>query len=168
MRKRKPHSALYWKLRRFFFALDARFHCFRAQHLSLGKQKWRDGKLYIEKIPPYIASEATIYLTAIIRDYLRAYTKNSYSIGNAYYLEKYHKNMWELTEEEEAEESGNEEFEHWMQMINGVADKFDETAALWEEGWETHDFERKVFDRHQEKIEEAFSALARIFQDLND
>ena len=92
MRKRKPHSALYWKLRRFFFSLRRPIDRFRARHLSI---------------------EAPTYLTAIIRDYLRAYTKISYSIGNAYYLEKYHKNMWELTEEEEAEESGNEEFEHF-------------------------------------------------------
>ena len=48
---------------------------YKIEHLKLGKQKWRDGKLYIEKIPYFVSSEATMYLTAILRDYLRAFSK---------------------------------------------------------------------------------------------
>lgn len=75
---------------------------YKIEHLKLGKQKWRDGKLYIEKISYFVSSEATMYLTAILRDYLRAFAmknrsettscrkmferaarKNGYSIGEA-------------------------------------------------------------------------------------
>ncbi len=162
MKKRKPHSALYWKLRHFFRSLTRPIDRFRARHLSIGKQKWRDGKLYIEKIPPYIASWTTVYLTAIIRDYLRASTRDSFPIRSSYFREKFNKNMLDVTEEE-MEETWNEQFEHWKQMVGEVADKFDESVALWEEAWETRDF-----TLYRAKIEEAFSALARIFQDLND
>ena len=63
--------------------ISSRIDRYKIEHLKLGKQKWRNGKLYIEKIPYFVSSEATMYLTAILRDYLRAFAKNTYAIGNA-------------------------------------------------------------------------------------
>ena len=150
MKKRKPHDSLYRKFRRFFFAAGWRIDRFRARHLSIGRQKWREDKLCIEKIPPYIASEATEYLAAILRDYLRAFASIACSLDGKYVT--------------------GEDFEaalaRWKGIVNGVADTFDEAADLWREAWEGRNAD--FLDSHRRKIEEAFCGLARIFQDLNE
>lgn len=78
----EPHGPLYF-ISRFPHSAKWRINGYKIKHLKLGRQKWKDGKLYIEKIPYYISSGAADYLTAILRDYLRAYAKDSYAIGSA-------------------------------------------------------------------------------------
>ena len=68
------------------------------------------------------------------------------------------------------ENGENVDLERWKQMVRDVADKFDEAADLWQEGWEEGLGERgdECFRLHRAKIQEAFSELAKIFRDLND
>lgn len=82
MKKYQPCGLLYF-LHCLPQRISNRVDRYKIEHLKLGKQKWRDGKLYIDKIPYFVSSEAAMYLTAILRDYLRAFAKNTYAIGNA-------------------------------------------------------------------------------------
>ena len=84
------------KLRRRCARLRVKREKRKLERLPLGKQKWMDGKLYIDDIPPYVGSEATSFLTAIIRDYLRTFAGNAYSVGGAYYGKVLGSKAWEL------------------------------------------------------------------------
>ena len=75
-RKYQPGGFLYF-LHYLPHRISNRIDRYKIEHLKLGKQKWRNGKLYIEKIPYFVSSEATMYLTAILRDYLRAFAKSA-------------------------------------------------------------------------------------------
>ena len=103
---------------------------YKIEHLKLGKQKWRDGKLYIEKIPYFVSSEATMYLTAILRDYLRAFAKNTYAIGNALFEKDGEENncfsIRAVSSVEEGQVDGA--LEDWRKMVGDVADLFDKAA----------------------------------------
>lgn len=145
----------------------------RIAHLPLGRQKWRDGKLYIEGIPAYVASEATSFLTAILRDYLRAYARDAYSVGNAYYASMYgdEAGMMPLCIRAIGDpEDADGDLARWKKMVNDAADAFDEAADLWEEGWCASPMEEaeRIFAHHREKITQALRMLAGIFQDLNE
>ena len=144
----------------------------KTERLSLGKQKWVDGKLYIDKIPCYVGSETTTFLTAIIRDYLRAFTKAAYSVGGAYYMKALGRKTCDLppTMQEIMEMERDDDLECWRQMVNDVVDAFDEADDLWRAGWSAGpEYEADaIFLQHRKKITEAFSALALIFQDLNE
>ena len=142
---------------------------YKVEHLKLGRQKWKNGKLYIEKIPRYIASEATDYLTAILRDYLRAYAKETYSIGNV---------LFEKNGEEgvsspiiRAVGTGRDgALEDWRKMVNNTADLFDDAAdlrrAMWDaEKWEDMD---RLWKEYRKKLAEAFDHLKVIFHELDD
>lgn len=160
------------KLRRRSARLRARREKRKLKQLPLGKQKWVDGKLYIDDIPPYVGSEATSFLTAIIRDYLRTFAGNAYSVGGAYYGKVLGSKAWELppTMGEIAKIQSDGDLECWKQMVNDVADAFDEADDLWRAGWAAGpgDAGDAIFLQHRKKIAEAFSALAVIFQDLNE
>ena len=144
----------------------------KTERLSLGKQKWVDGKLYIDKIPCCVGSETTTFLTAIIRDYLRAFTKAAYSVGGAYYMKALGRKTCDLppTMQEIMEMERDDDLECWRQMVNDVADAFDEADDLWRAGWAAGpgDAGDAIFLQHRKKIAQAFSAHAVIFQDLNE
>ena len=160
------------KLRRRCARLRVKREKRKLERLPLGKQKWMDGKLYIDDIPPYVGSEATSFLTAIIRDYLRTFAGNAYSVGGAYYGKVLGSKAWELppTMGEIAKIQSDDDLECWKQMVNDVADAFDEADDLWRAGWAAGpgDAGDAIFLQHRRKIAEAFSALAVIFQDLNE
>lgn len=160
------------KLRRRSARLRARREKRKLKQLPLGKQKWVDGKLYIDDIPPYVGSEATSFLTAIIRDYLRSFAGNAYSVGGAYYGKVLGSKAWELppTMGEIAKIQSDDDLECWKQMVNDVADAFDEADDLWRAGWAAGpgDVGDAIFLQHRKKIAEAFCALAFLFQDLNE
>ena len=168
----RRRKALFGWLRRPVIRIRRALRRERIAHLPLGRQRWREGKLYIEKIPAYVASEATSFLTAILRDYLRAYVRVAYSVGNAYCVS---------THGEEAgmplsiraigdPEDADGDLARWKKMVSDVADAFDEAADLWEEGWCASPMEEaeRIFASHREKIAQALQALAGIFQDLNE
>ena len=167
-KKYKPCGLIYF-LRYLPGRLSNRINAYKIARLRLGKQKWKNGKLYIEKIPYFIASEATNYLMAIIRDYLRAYAKDAYAIGNV------------LFENDGGEISGaplvravtataDGALEDWRKMVNDVADKFDRAADLWIAVWDSDDWKDtdRLWKEYRAALIDAFNDLKAIFQDLND
>ena len=166
--KYQPWGILYFFHRLPYYIAD-KINWYKITRLKLGKQKWKNGKLYIEKIPYYIASETNDYLTAILRDYLRAYAKETYSIGNVLF-------------EKDGEEVGRspiiravgtrsgDALEDWRKMVNDTADLFDEAAdlrrAAWDaDGWEDMD---RLWKEYRKKLVEAFDHLKVIFHELDD
>ena len=166
--KYQPWGILYFFHRLPYYIAD-KINWYKITRLKLGKQKWKNGKLYIENIPYYIASEATDYLTAILRDYLHAYAKETYSIGNVLF-------------EKDGEEVGRspiiravgtrsgDALEDWRKMVNDTADLFDEAAdlrrAAWDaDGWEDMD---RLWKEYRKKLVEAFDHLKVIFHELDD
>lgn len=145
---------------------------YKIEHLKLGKQKWRDGKLYIEKIPYFVSSEATMYLTAILRDYLRAFAKNTYAIGNALFEKDGEENNCFFIRAVSSAEEGQADgaLEDWRKMVNDVADLFDKAADLCSAAWdhdEPEDGER-LWKEYRKTLVAAFDALKPIFHDLDD
>ena len=142
------------------------------EHLKLGKQKWRDGKLYIDKIPYFVSSEAAMYLTAILRDYLRAFAKNTYAIGNTLYEKDGEENNCFYIRAVSSVEEGPADgaLEDWRKMVNDVADLFDKAADLCSASWDHDDWEKRerLWKEYRRTLAAAFNALNPIFQDLND
>ena len=145
---------------------------YKIEHLKLGKQKWRDGKLYIEKIPYFVSSEATRYLTALLRDYLRAFAKNTYAIGNALFEKDGEENNCFSIRAVSSAEKGQADGapEDWRKMVNDVADLFDKAADQCSAAWdhdEPEDGER-LWKEYRKTLVAAFDALKPIFHDLDD
>ena len=116
-----------------------------------------------------VASEATNYLMAIIRDYLRAYAKDAYAIGNVLF-EKDGEGDGESTLFRAVSTSGDGALEDWRKMVNDVADKFDRAADLWIAVWDSDDWELtdRLWKEYRAALIDAFDDLKVIFQDLND
>ena len=145
---------------------------YKIEHLKLGKQKWRNGKLYIEKIPYFVSSEATMYLTAILRDYLRAFAKNTYAIGNSLFEKDGEENncfqIRAVSSVEEGQVDGA--LEDWRKMVGDVADLFDKAADLCTASWDHDDWEERerLWKEYRQTLSAAFDALKPIFHDLDD
>ena len=171
MKKYRPSGLLYF-LHSLPQRISNRIDRYKIEHLKLGKQKWRNGKLYIEKIPYFVSSEATMYLTAILRDYLRAFAKNTYAIGNALFEKDGEENncfrIRAVSSEEE--EQGDVVLEDWRKTVNDVADLFDKAADLCSASWDEPEPEEseRLWKEYRRTLAAAFDALKPIFHDLND
>lgn len=166
--KYQPWGILYFFHRLPYYIAD-KINWYKITRLKLGKQKWKNGKLYIENIPYYIASEATDYLTAILRDYLRAYAKDAYAIGNILF-EKDGEEIGGAPLVRAVTATGDGALEDWRKMVNDVADKFDRAADLWMAVWDSDDWELtdRLWKEYRAALIDAFDNLKVIFQDLND
>ena len=73
-----------------------------------------------------------MYLTAILRDYLRAFAKNTYAIGNALFEKDGEENNCFFIRAVSSAEEGQADgaLEDWRKMVNDVADLFDNAADL--------------------------------------
>ena len=167
-KKYKPCGLIYF-LRYLPGRLSNRINAYKIARLRLGKQKWKNGKLYIEKIPYFIASKATNYLMAIIRDYLRAYAKDAYAIGNVLF-EKDGGEISGAPLVRAVTATGDGALEDWRKMVNDVADKFDRAADLWIAVWDSDDWKDtdRLWQEYRAALIDAFDDLKVIFQDLND
>lgn len=170
-RKYQPCGLLYF-FRYLPHRISDRINQYKIKHLKLGKQKWRNGKLYIEKIPYFVSSEATMYLTAILRDYLRAFAKNTYAIGNSLFEKDGEENncfqIRAVSSVEEGQVDGA--LEDWRKMVGDVADLFDKAADLCTAAWESDDWEERerLWKEYRNTLCAAFDALKPIFHDLDD
>ena len=160
-------------LLRYFRQISYIRYSYKVRHLKLGSQRWKNDKLYIEKIPRHIASEPSKYLTAIIRDYLREYAKITWAVGNS---------MFEKDGEErncyfiravgfpDAEDGKDGGLQEWRNAVNEVADKFDmaadKCAAAWAEA--SPDEGIALWKEYRACLCEAFDSLKVIFHDLDD
>ena len=116
---------------------------YKLKRLKIGKPKWVGEKQYIDEISWDVHWQTNDYLTAIIRDYLRFFIQNTMAIGIP-------------AEEQEPNDLDKAEI-LWREMVNSVADKFDEVADLSTERGEAY----------RAKVDEAFDALKEIFYDLS-
>ena len=170
-RKYQPGGFLYF-LHYLPHWISNRIDRYKIEHLKLGKQKWRNGKLYIEKIPYFVSSEATMYLTAILRDYLRAFAKNTYAIGNSLFEKDGEENncfqIRAVSSVEEGQVDGA--LEDWRKMVCDVADLFDKAADLCTASWDHDDWEERerLWKEYRQTLSAAFDALKPIFHDLDD
>ncbi len=120
----------------------------KLRRLSLGKSKYRKGKLYIEKISPDIAWQMNNYLPSIIRDYLLLYERKTPIIGNC------------IVPKDNSNIDSDELYEKWKEKLRATAELFDgltKTEETYEEDC------RRIT---QEKVNEAFQALSEVFLDL--
>lgn len=168
MKKYQPSGLLYCLPHRISNRIDR----YKIEHLKLGKQKWRNGKLYIEKIPYFASSEAAMYLTVILRDYLRAFAKNTYAIGNSLFEKDGEENncfqIRAVSSIEEGQVDGA--LEDWRKMVGDVADLFDKAADLCAASWDHDDWEEseRLWKEYRQTLSAAFDALKPIFHDLDD
>lgn len=113
-----------------------------------------------------------MYLTAILRDYLRAFAKNTYAIGNALFEKDGEENncfsIRAVSSAEEGQADGA--LEDWRKMVNEVADLFDKAADLCTASWDHDDWaeRERLWKEYRRTLAAAFDALNPIFQDLND
>ena len=153
---------------------------YKLRHLSLGKVKNLDKERFnvfqIEKISWDVRWQTDLYLAVIIRDYLRFFIKNTMAIGNCviddpevflnmpYYNgdDEYSKKM-----NAEYEEKSDYYFRKWEDLVNSVADEFDEIVNMMVmDVSEIGDYQK--FYKKQKSLEKkAFSELAEIFDDLS-
>ena len=156
-------------MRIFPHRFSDRFYHYKVNRLKLGRQKRKAEKLYIEKIPYYVSSRASEYLTAILRDYLRAFAKNAYGIGNALFEKDGEENNCLFVRAISSGEDANEDpaLLDWRKMVNDVADLFDKAADLWAFAWDHDESEEgeRLWKEYRKTLAAAFDALKPIVHD---
>ncbi len=126
----------------------------KLKHLKIGKPKYVDGKLYITGVSWDVHWQTADYLTAIIRDYLKIYLKNAPIIGNV----AYGKNLCAEQLLQAQEKISNEQAEQiWKDMLQNAINLFDVLSDAREYDLATY----------QQKVDEAFDTLKKIYADLN-
>ena len=145
---------------------------YKLRHLSIGRVKNLDKERFelfrIEKISWDVHWQTNLYLAVIIRDYLRAFIKNTPAIGNcviddpeSFLNEPYYVGDDELNKEK------NELYaKAWEERVNLIADEFDELIKMMlTDSSKIDDY--MDFDKREKALEKkAFSDLADIFDDL--
>ena len=152
---------------------------YKLRHLSLGKVKNLDkdnfARFRIEKISWDVSWQTSLYLAVIIRDYLRFFIKNTMVIGNcviddpSFLNEPNYVGDDEYSKRKNAENEEKSEyyFQKWKDLVNSVADEFDELIKMMlMDDPEIGDYQE--FNKKQKALEKkAFSDLAEIFDDLS-
>ena len=151
---------------------------YKLRHLSLGKVKNLDkdnfARFRIEKISWDVHWQTDLYLAVIIRDYLRFFIKNTMAIGNCviddpgFLTEPYYVGDDNLSKEKNAMQQEKADFyaKKWNELVNSVADEFDELVKMIiMDGFEIEDY-RKIEKKRKALEQKAFSDLAEIFDDL--
>ena len=134
---------------------------YKLRHLRIGKVKMlsKDNNIdfKIVNIDWDIHWQTNLYLTVIIRDYLRFFIANTKAIGNCV-VEK--KNL-------QCDENNDEEWNKWKNLVNSVADEFDELLKLAKK-IEKADIQdvSELYEKKQQLLKKAFSDLAFIYEDL--
>lgn len=150
---------------------------YNLRHLSLGKLKNLDkdsaGAFRIEKISWEVSWSTNYYLAVIIRDYLRFFIKNSLTIGYCVIDDEFETILYydgddEFSEEQNAKAREKHEYyaKKWKDLVNSVADEFDELVKMMhKDSIEIDDYQE--FNMKQKALEKkAFYDLSEIFNDL--
>lgn len=138
---------------------------YKLRHLSLGKVKNLDKEridlFQVEKISWDLHWQTNLYLAVIIRDYLRFFIKNTLAIGNCVIDDEEFRKGYNHDEEK------NEYYaKKWKDLVNSVADEFDELVKLMTMS-RVEIKDDKEWEKRLETIEKkAFSDLTFIFDDL--
>ena len=135
---------------------------YKLKHLSLGKLKFigrnfDEREYMITKIPFHLTWQTDAFLLLIIRDYLRNFINTSPAIGNCVFTKK------QLDPKcKEHYEDHKEYAVKWKNLVNEVADEFDDLYKM-----QNHRFEAWDESEWQKLKTKAFKDLAFIFDDLN-
>ena len=130
---------------------------YKLRHLGIGKVKWGNKNdpydFKIVNIDWDVHWQTYLYLTVIIRDYLRFFINNTLTIGSCVV-----KNDSVLDEDDDA-------WDEWKRLVNSVADEFDELLRLSREIDKAENIPEFL---KQERVlwKKAFSDLAFIYPDL--
>ncbi len=144
--------------------LKNRIRDYKLRHLSIGHVKNLDKDNYsvfrIEKISWDVHWQTGLYLAVIIRDYLRFFIDNTPAIGNCV-IEDLEAVRYGMADEQNAYYSRK-----WKNLVNSVADEFDELIKMMlTDTSEIDDF--MEFNKREKALQKkAFSDLADIFDDL--
>ena len=139
-----------------------KIHDYKLRHLHLGKVKYNgknfdEGEFEITNIPFNLTWQTDTYLLVIIRDYLRNFINTSPAIGNCVFSKE------QLDPKcKEYYENHEEYAEKWKNLVNEVADEFDELYKMQVKRFDTFDA-----TKWQELKVKAFKDLTFIFDDLN-
>ena len=144
--------------------LKDKWHDYKLRHLRLGKVKMhsKDNNVdfEIEKIDWNVHWQTKLYLAVIIRDYLRFFINNTMVVGNCV-IDKNKRSGYERNDDDCNDDDWNE----WRDLVNTVADEFDEWLKLYTEIETGEDFDGILLKRKQ-LLQKAFSDLAYIYEDL--
>ena len=146
-----------------FERIKYKIHDYKLRHLSLGKvnyltKTFDDGEFEIVDIPWDLHWQTDTYLLVIIRDYLRNFINNTESLGTCVYS----KEELDPKSKEFYKSLNNDRWEEWKNLVNKVADEFDDLYKM-----QNHKFEPVDETEWQELKIKAFKDLAFIFDDLS-
>ncbi len=137
---------------------------YKMRHLKIGKVKNLDKDnpylFCIEKISWDVHWQTGLYLAVIIRDYLRAFIKETPAIGNC---------VFENTDEFKygmTDEQNKYYAKKWEDMVNAVADEFDEVVQMILVDDSEIDDHIEFNKKEKALQKKAFSDLAEIFDEL--
>ena len=132
---------------------------YKLRHLRLGKVKMLDKtnnlNFKIVDIDWDVHWQTDLYLTVIIRDYLRFFIKNTPAIGNNVIENKYPSCV-----------DIDSDWKKWQRLVNSVADEFDELLKIYMK-IDTADDASELYKKVKELTKKAFLDLAYIYDDLN-
>lgn len=133
---------------------------YKLRHLRIGKVKMlsKDNQFdfKIVDIDWDIHWQTNLYLTVIIRDYLRFFIKNTKAIGNCVIENPSHR--YEPTDDD---------WNKWEKLVNSVADEFDDLLKFYKEveNAKSDDFP-DIHNKYDQLLKKAFSDLVFIYDDL--
>ena len=139
-----------------------KIHDYKLRHLSLGKvhyltKTFDEGKFEIVDIPWNLHWQTDTYLLVIIRDYLRNLINTSPAIGNCVFSKE------QLDPKCKKHYENHKDYaDKWKDLVNEVANEFDELYKM-----QNHRFETWDENKWQELKTKAFKDLVFIFDDLN-
>ena len=162
MKKSVIWSIITWI--RTLFGPFGKMKCYKLRHLSIGKVKMLDKNIHnhidfkIVTISWDVHWQTNLYLTVIIRDYLRFFINNTLAIGNCVLENK----------DLQVEEVDDDDWNNWKRLVNSVADEFDEMLQIGRKIECTESLEERTDLQEKEKalLQKAFSDLAYIYDDL--
>ena len=154
--KKKKTLKLFWGWLYYLLrAFRSCFHNRKLRKLKLGTVCFKKGQLKTIDISWDIHLLSSIYLAAIIRDYLRFFIQNTPAPGN--YVYEHNPEGLDYADALEKLDS-DVMFERWEKVVNDVADKFDAIVQA-----DTSEIE---YEKYRAMIVDAFDDLKEIFYDL--
>ena len=147
------------KMNTLYIRAREKWKNYKLRHLCIGKVKWGNKNdpydFKIVNIDWDVHWQTYLYLTVIIRDYLRFFINNTLIIGSC------------VVKDDSVLDVDDDAWDKWKHLVNSVADEFDELIRLNKEidKAEQEDIS-ELLEKERVLLKKAFSDLAFIYQDL--
>ena len=147
------------KIKILYILAKEKWKNYKLRHLCIGKVKWGNKNdpcdFKIVNIDWNVHWQTYLYLTVIIRDYLRFFINNTVAIGNC------------VIKDDSVPDEDDDAWDKWKRLVNSVADEFDELLRLDREidKAELEDIP-ELKEQQRVLLKKAFSDLAFIYPDL--